>query len=85
MGEFHMTHLEIRSKVGSDGLLVLNVPVGISQANQIVKVTVDSIADSNEASPPEWQTIIEETAGKWQGKPLERPEQGLFEQRNEWT
>ena len=80
-----MTHLEIHSKVGSDGLLVLSVPVGISQANRVVKVTVDSLADSKEASTSEWQRIIEETAGKWQGEPLERPEQGIFEQRNDWT
>jgi hypothetical protein len=80
-----MTHLEIHSKVGSDGLLVLNVPVGISQANRVVKVTVESLVNTHDISTSEWQRIIAETAGKWQGEPIERLEQGIFEQRKDWT
>jgi hypothetical protein len=79
--EFCMAHLEIRSKVGSDGFLVLNVP---SQANREVKITVDSISDPAEASFSDWERTIEETAGKWQGEPLERPAQGAFERRDDW-
>lgn len=76
-----MAHLEIRSKVGSDGFLVLNVP---SQANREVKITVDSISDSVEANSSDWKRTIEETAGNWQGEPLERPAQGAFERRDDW-
>jgi hypothetical protein len=80
-----MTHLEIHSKVDSDGLLALNVPVGMSEANRMVKVTVDSLDKPENVSAAEWQRIIEQTAGKWQGEKFERAEQGNFEQRNAWA
>jgi hypothetical protein len=79
-----MAHLEFQSKIGSDGSLALNLPLGVFEANATVKVTVDSLGESNPISTSEWRQIIEETAGKWQGEPLERPEQGKFEQRDKW-
>jgi hypothetical protein len=78
-----MAHLEFQSKIGSDGSLALNLPLGIFEANATVKVTVDSL--SKQISATEWQRIIEETAGKWEGDPLARPEQGAFEQRDQWA
>ena len=41
-----MTHLELRARIGPDGILNLNVPVGISDANREVKVIVEP-ADMN--------------------------------------
>jgi len=32
----------------------------------------------------EWLQFIRETAGACQGEPLERPDQGEFEKREEW-
>jgi hypothetical protein len=83
-----MAHIELRSKVDSDGMLVLAIPVGLSDANSEVKVTVDFISSADahqEVSPEEWSKMIETTAGKWQGEPLVRPKQGEFEVRNEWA
>jgi hypothetical protein len=83
-----MAHIELRSKVDSDGMLVLAIPVGLSEANSEVNVTVDSISSAEaprEFSPEEWNKWIESTAGKWQGEPLTRPDQGEFEIRNEWA
>ena len=32
-----MTHLELRARIGPDGILTLTVPVGISEANREVR------------------------------------------------
>ena len=64
-----MAHIELRSKVDSDGMLVLAIPVGLSEANSEVKVTVDSLSSAEalrEFSSEEWSKWIETTAGKWQ-------------------
>lgn len=80
-----MAHFEIHSRVNSDGSLNLNVPLGISQANREVLVTVDSLSDPAKLSVTEWHRVIEDTAGKWEGERLSRPDQGAFEQRNVWA
>jgi hypothetical protein len=78
-----MTHIELRTKVGPDGVLALSVPVGMSEANQEVKVVVESVAPRSTMTQEEWQKFIAETAGSWEGE-FERPEQGEFEKRDEW-
>jgi len=83
-----MTPIELRSKVGADGVLTLSVPVGISEANREVRITVEPVepvAAKPALSPEQWKQFIEETAGSWQGEPLTRPEQGDFEVREDWT
>ena len=82
-----MTHLELRARIGPDGILTLNVPVGISEANREVKVIVESAEAAvrkakNEVSD-EWARFVDETAGAWMGE-LERPEQGELETRDQW-
>jgi len=83
-----MTRIEIQSRVGPDGVLNLSVPVGQAEANRTVKVTVEGV-EERESKPPmtpeEWKAFIDSTAGCWQGEPFVRPEQGEFEQRDEWT
>jgi hypothetical protein len=82
-----MTHIELRTKVGPDGMLTLNVPVGMAEANRDVRVVVESVTPGDGGAPAmtreEWQTFIAETAGAWLGD-LERPEQGEYETRDEW-
>jgi hypothetical protein len=82
-----MTLIELRSKVGPDGVLTVSVPVGLSEANRDVRVVVESIepgvVKAPTMTPEEWRQFIAETAGAWKGD-LERPEQGDFEQRNQW-
>jgi hypothetical protein len=39
-----MTQIELRTRVGPDGVLTLSVPVGIAEANREVKVVVQPVA-----------------------------------------
>jgi hypothetical protein len=81
-----MTHLELRARIGPDGVLTLNVPVGISEANRDVKVIVEpadaAVGHTTEMTRDEWARFVAETAGAWMGD-LERPAQGELEARDE--
>ena len=81
-----MNRLILHSRVGADGVLQLNVPIGKAAADLDVEVTIqaaepDPVAGSEQA---DWQEFVSETAGAWQGE-LERPQQGEYEQRDELT
>jgi hypothetical protein len=73
-----MDPIVFKSRVGSNGVLQLTVPVGPGDADREVQVTVEPVGVP--PSPDEWRRRVLETAGQWQG-PVERPEQGEFEQR----
>jgi hypothetical protein len=79
-----MTHLELRARIGPDGILTLNVPLGKSEANREVKVIVgpaDSAGETPKLTQDQWTRFVEETAGAWLGD-LERPDQGELEVRD---
>jgi hypothetical protein len=83
-----MTRIELTSRVGPDGVLKFTVPVGPSEANREVKVTVESMPTNREeplSDRDEWMQFIDDTAGKWEGEPLVRPDQGEFERRDQWA
>jgi hypothetical protein len=69
----------VRSKIGRDGVLHLDLPVGAAEADKEVQVTVEALPPAS-MSPEDWQKGILATAGKWQGD-FERPEQGEYEKR----
>ena len=73
-----MNRIVVKSRVGSNGILQLALPVGPDDAGQEVQVTVEPVGPP--PSPDEWRQRVLETAGKWQGE-FERPEQGEYEQR----
>ncbi len=75
-----MNRIVMKSKVSSDGVLHLNVPVGLSEADQEVCVTVDPVIPAEAMSSGEWQAWVTSMAGSWQGD-FERPDQGEFEVR----
>ncbi len=80
-----MTHLELRARIGPDGILNLKVPVGILDANREVKVIVeptDTGGEATELAQEQWARFVAETAGAWLGE-FERPEQGKFEVRDQ--
>jgi len=81
-----MTHIELRTKVGPDGILSLSVPVGLEEANREVKIVVESIEPGlkkgSRMTQEEWKQFVAETAGSWKGD-LERLEQGEYETRKE--
>jgi len=81
-----MTHIELRTKVGPDGVLRLSVPVGMAEANREVKVVVESvepaIKKASEMTQEEWRQFIAETAGSITDPTFRRHEQGEFEERD---
>ncbi len=74
-----MNRVVVRSRVGSDSVLHLAVPLGPADADTEVVVTVEPATAT--MSQEEWREAILATAGKWQGD-WERPEQGEYEERD---
>jgi hypothetical protein len=74
-----MNRIGVNSRVGSNGILQLTVPVGPANANREVQITIEPVGPAA-LSPDEWRRRILETAEKWQGD-FERPTQGEYEQR----
>lgn len=81
-----MQSIKIQSRVGSDGILKLEIPVGLTDADLEVLVVVQPLASPSTTSPEDlgWPAgFFEETAGAWQGEPLIREEQEEYETRDE--
>jgi len=81
-----MAHIEMKSRVGPDGVLNITVPVGASEANREVKVTVESIDSASTDGPvnsEEWRRFVEEMAGSIPDPTFRRHEQGEYEDRGE--
>ncbi len=74
-----MTRIIITSKVGSDGVLHLTLPLEPAAAGQDVRVTVEPVVP-RVPTPEEWRQAVLATAGRWQGE-FERPPQGEYEER----
>ncbi len=74
-----MNRIVFESRVGSNGILQLNLPAGQADADRDVRITVEPV-EPRPLSADEWRRGILETAGKWQGE-FERPEQGEYERR----
>jgi hypothetical protein len=80
-----MTLIELKAKVGPDGVLTLSIPVGLAEANREVKVVVQSAEPALKKAPEmtreEWQRFVAETAGSVTDPGFQRPEQGGYERR----
>ena len=80
-----MQSITLRSHVGADGILHLDVPVGVHDADFEVTVTLKAVTPKAEAKTPEelgWPPgFFEQTAGCLQDDPLVRYPQGEYEQR----
>ena len=74
-----MNRMVVKSKVGSDGVLHLDLPVGMDEADKEVQVTVE--APPTPMTQEQRRQFIMSTAGRWQGD-FERPEQGDYEERD---
>jgi hypothetical protein len=79
-----MDRIVIHSRVGADGVLRLNVPIGAAAADGEVEVTIEEVGPKPQtgAEQEEWRQFVLSTAGAWQGE-LERPEQGGYEKRDD--
>ena len=65
------SQIKVRSHVGSDGVLHLDIPTSISDQAVEVTVTVTPIVEPSEKTPEElgWSPgFFERTAGQWQGE-----------------
>jgi hypothetical protein len=74
-----MNRIVVKSKVSSDGVLHLALPVGLEEADKEVQVTVEPVARPA-MTQEEWQTWVASMAGTWEGD-FERPPQGEYEER----
>lgn len=74
-----MTQMILTTRVGPDG--VLSVPLGAAEANQEVRVTIESAGLPGKQSHKEYLEFLRATAGAWQGD-FERPKQGEYEARD---
>ena len=77
-----METITLRSRVGADGLLKLQVPVKATNTELEVVLIVQPVASAGQKHgwPPEF---LKEVAGGWQGEVLLREEQGPYEVRED--
>lgn len=73
-----MNRMVVKFKVGSDGILRLNLPLGIEEAEREVQVTVEPTRPA--MTQAEWRAWVQSMAGSWQGD-FERMPQGEYEER----
>ena len=80
-----MKSIKINSHVGSDGLIQLNIPTDIKDADLEIELTIKNIASiDKENIQQEWSSdFFAKTAGAWKGKALERESQGEYDDRKE--
>lgn len=80
-----MHRIKLRSRVGSDGILHLEIPVELTNTELEVTVIIQPVTPAPKAKTPEelgWSPgFFERTAGAWKGEPLTRGEQGEYELR----
>ncbi len=76
-----MNRIMLEERVNGDGILHFELPLGPAEAGRDVRVTVETIEPKRPMTQEEWQAIILEMAGSWQGE-FERPDQGVLEERD---
>jgi hypothetical protein len=73
-----MEAIRVKTHVGGDGVLRLEMPVGLTNVDCEVTVYVQP-----EISREEWLRFIDETAGSMADTPIERLPQGASDLRDE--
>ncbi|MGB0561398.1 MAG: hypothetical protein ACPGVO_06290 [Spirulinaceae cyanobacterium] len=80
-----MQSIKLKSRIGSDGILHLDIPVGITDKDLEVMIVFQAIAPQAAVSPPAslgWRSdFFERTAGSIQDETFIRHPQGDFEER----
>lgn len=81
-----MQTIKVRSRVAPDGSLSLKLPETLANQELEVIVVYQSVNSPENSTTPEelgWTPgFFERTAGAWQGEPLERGDQGKYDQRD---
>ena len=82
-----MQSITVKSHVGADGVLNLQIPLGVSETDVEVHVVVQPLGPSEPRAATEakgWPAgFFEETFGSFSDEPLVRDEQGAYEIRDE--
>jgi hypothetical protein len=79
-----MNRMVLHSRVGSDGVLHISVPVGKEEADREVQVTIDPISDGpSSMTQEEWHEFVLKTAGSISDPSFVRHGQGEYERREE--
>ena len=74
-----MSNIVFESVIGPDGTLHLDVPIGIENANQPVRVVIE--AARKPMTRAEWREFVRSMAGSITDPTFERPPQLPFETR----
>lgn len=75
-----MGTIQIQSSVGPDGVLLLRVPLGSSEANHDVLVTIQP-ANGQRRSRKNWAKFVTDHYGACGDLAMDRQAQGQFESR----
>jgi hypothetical protein len=79
-----MNRMVLHSRVGSDGVLHIDIPIGKECADRQVQVTIDPIgAGPPSMSQEEWRQFVMETAGSITDRSFVRHPQGEYERREQ--
>ena len=89
-----MESIQLRSHVGTDGILKLEVPLEVRDSDLDVVIVVQprgsrpprqTEPDREPRSELGWpEGFFERVAGAWKGEPLRREDQGEYEARDDW-
>lgn len=75
-----MHSLTLHARVGRDGILKLETPIGMTDADLEVILIVHPVDEARTARA--WPVnLFTEIIGGWEGKPLVREPQGTYETR----
>jgi hypothetical protein len=75
--------ITVNSTVGADGVLRVTVPIGASDANREVRVTIEPASPAARMTQDEWRQFVLSTAGSVTDPTFVRHPQGEFERREE--
>jgi hypothetical protein len=82
-----MQSIKLKKRVGADGILHLDIPVGITDKEveiMVIYQPLETPTQPKTAQQRGWNPgFFEEVIGGWVGEPLERPEQGEYETREQ--
>ena len=78
-----MNRTVVRSTVAADGVLHLDVMLGVGEANREVQITIEPTESPSKPTmtQKEWEEFIKRTAGAITDPTFRRHEQGEYEQR----
>jgi hypothetical protein len=68
-----MNRMVVKSRVGSDGVLHLALPVGVEEADKEVQITVEPITPKKAMTQEDWAAWVESMAGSITDPTFERP------------